>query len=277
VAYNRKFCCASAYLGHAKLTLFQNYDFWKFFKWLKHNFEKVNFSDRARPLHNKRSYYMPQTIPIYHHSSAENDNDGFFIDQDCTLLNILPTHLAKPLARFVCDIKRCIIYRWIQTLSYICTRRTLPQDTSLIERVEHPGLPGVLRHSVKLRTSTPGYIAERACRASRPTWGITSLRQTTDFTPGYIADRACRASRPTWGITSLRQTMNFTTGYIAGTACKASRPTWVIASLRQTTNFTPGYIADTACKASRPTWVIASLLQTTNFTPGYIADRACRE
>jgi hypothetical protein len=28
----------------------------------------------------------------------------------------------------------------------------LPQDTSLRERVEHPGLPGVLRHSVKLRT-----------------------------------------------------------------------------------------------------------------------------
>jgi hypothetical protein len=30
--------------------------------------------------------------------------------------------------------------------------RTLPHDTSLRERVEHPGLPGVLRHSVKLRT-----------------------------------------------------------------------------------------------------------------------------
>jgi hypothetical protein len=27
---------------------------------------------------------------------------------------------------------------------------------------------------------------------SRPTWGIVSLRQTTDFTPGYIAERACR-------------------------------------------------------------------------------------
>jgi hypothetical protein len=27
-----------------------------------------------------------------------------------------------------------------------------------------PGMPGVLRHSVKLRTSTPGYNAERACR-----------------------------------------------------------------------------------------------------------------
>jgi nitrogen fixation protein len=29
---------------------------------------------------------------------------------------------------------------------------TLPQDTSLRERVEHPCLPGVLRYSVKLRT-----------------------------------------------------------------------------------------------------------------------------
>jgi hypothetical protein len=29
---------------------------------------------------------------------------------------------------------------------------TLLQDTSLIERVKHPGLPGVLRHSVKLWT-----------------------------------------------------------------------------------------------------------------------------
>jgi hypothetical protein len=59
--------------------------------------------------------------------------------------------------------------------------RSLPQDTSLRERVEHPGLPGVLCYSVNLRTSTPGYIAERACRASRPTWGIASLRQTTDM------------------------------------------------------------------------------------------------
>jgi hypothetical protein len=25
-----------------------------------------------------------------------------------------------------------------------------------------------------------------------PTWGIVSLRQTTDFTPGYIAETACR-------------------------------------------------------------------------------------
>jgi hypothetical protein len=33
--------------------------------------------------------------------------------------------------------------------------------------------PGVLRHSVKLRTSTPGYIVERACREEHwtsPTW-----------------------------------------------------------------------------------------------------------
>jgi hypothetical protein len=51
----------------------------------------------------------------------------------------------------------------------------LPQDASL----RHPGLPGVLRHSFKLRTSTPGYIAE----TSRPTWGIASLIQTTDFYP----------------------------------------------------------------------------------------------
>jgi hypothetical protein len=43
----------------------------------------------------------------------------------------------------------------------------------------HPGLPGVLYHSVKLWTSTPGYIAERACREelldlagtmTSPTW-----------------------------------------------------------------------------------------------------------
>jgi hypothetical protein len=87
--------------------------------------------------------------------------------------------------------------------------QTLPQDTSLRERVKHPGLPGILRHSVKLQTSTPGYIADRACRASRPTWGIVTLRQTKDFTPGYIAERACQASRPTWGIASLHQTTDF--------------------------------------------------------------------
>jgi hypothetical protein len=28
----------------------------------------------------------------------------------------------------------------------------------------HPGLSGVLHHTVKLRNYTPGYIAERACR-----------------------------------------------------------------------------------------------------------------
>jgi hypothetical protein len=41
-----------------------------------------------------------------------------------------------------------------------------------------------------------------SCYPSRPTWGIASLRQTTDFTPGYIADRACREYelyiRPRW-------------------------------------------------------------------------------
>jgi hypothetical protein len=40
----------------------------------------------------------------------------------------------------------------------------LSENTSLRERAEHPGLPGVLSHSVKLRTSTPGYIAEIACQ-----------------------------------------------------------------------------------------------------------------
>jgi hypothetical protein len=94
--------------------------------------------------------------------------------------------------------------------------RTLDQDTSLCERVEHPGLPGLLCHSVKLQTSTPGDISE----TSRPTWGIVPLCQTTDFyprrhtglpgvlrhsvklqtsTPGDIAE----TSRPTWGIASL--------------------------------------------------------------------------
>jgi hypothetical protein len=32
----------------------------------------------------------------------------------------------------------------------------------------------------------------RSQNPSRPTWGIASLRQTTDFTPGYIAERSCR-------------------------------------------------------------------------------------
>jgi hypothetical protein len=74
----------------------------------------------------------------------------------------------------------------------------LPQDTSLRER-------GVLRHSVKLRTSTPGYVAE----TSRPTWGIVSLRQTTDFYPRiHHWDR----SRPTWGIASLCQTVYWCSG-----------------------------------------------------------------
>jgi hypothetical protein len=55
----------------------------------------------------------------------------------------------------------------------------------------HPGLPR--RQTTDF---TPGYIAERVCRASRPTWGIASLRQTTDLTPGYIAERS--AVGPRW-------------------------------------------------------------------------------
>jgi hypothetical protein len=35
-------------------------------------------------------------------------------------------------------------------------------------------------------------MAEIIETASMPTWGIASLRQTTDFTPGYMAERACR-------------------------------------------------------------------------------------
>jgi hypothetical protein len=74
-------------------------------------------------------------------------------------------------------------------------------------RVEHPGPPGVLCHSVKLQTSTPGYVSsiqdhlgycvtrsnyrllpQGTCRASRTTWawGLVSLCQTMDFTPGYV-------------------------------------------------------------------------------------------
>jgi hypothetical protein len=52
-----------------------------------------------------------------------------------------------------------------------------------------------LRLSVKLRTSTPGYIAERACRASRPTWGMRHSVKLRTSTPGYIAERECREER----------------------------------------------------------------------------------
>jgi hypothetical protein len=31
-----------------------------------------------------------------------------------------------------------------------------------------------------------------AANTFRPSWGIASVRQMTDFTPGYIADRSCR-------------------------------------------------------------------------------------
>jgi hypothetical protein len=35
-------------------------------------------------------------------------------------------------------------------------------------------------------------IFNKTYPASRPTWGIASLRQIMDFTPGYMDDRACR-------------------------------------------------------------------------------------
>jgi hypothetical protein len=54
-----------------------------------------------------------------------------------------------------------------------------------------PGLPGVLRHSVKLRTSIPQDTSLRERVPSSPTWGIAPLCQTTDFIPEYIAERAC--------------------------------------------------------------------------------------
>jgi hypothetical protein len=37
-----------------------------------------------------------------------------------------------------------------------------------------------------------GNVLESTIVTTRPTWGIASLRQTTDFPPGYIAERACR-------------------------------------------------------------------------------------
>jgi hypothetical protein len=62
---------------------------------------------------------------------------------------------------------------------------------------------------------------------------IASLRQTTDFAQGYIAERACQASRPTWGIASLRQTTDFTPGYIVERACRASRHSVKLRTLPQ--------------------------------------------
>jgi hypothetical protein len=58
------------------------------------------------------------------------------------------------------------------------------------ESVSHSGLPGALHHSVKLR-SIPQDTSLRERVPSRPTWGIASLRQTTDYTSGSIAQRAC--------------------------------------------------------------------------------------
>jgi hypothetical protein len=112
------------------------------------------------------------------------------------------------------------IHRWaivssIQAYLRYCVTPSsyglLPQDTSLSDRVEHPGIPEVLCHSVKLRTSTPWYIIERSCSVEHP--GLPevlchSVKLRTS-TPGYIADRSCRASRPTWDIVSLHQTPDF--------------------------------------------------------------------
>jgi hypothetical protein len=44
--------------------------------------------------------------------------------------------------------------------------------------------------SYEIWTKIESKVAPRT--PSRPTWGIASLRQTTDFTPVYIAERACR-------------------------------------------------------------------------------------
>jgi hypothetical protein len=56
----------------------------------------------------------------------------------------------------------------------------------------HPGLPGVIASLRQTEDFTPGYIAERACRAARPTWSIASHRQTADFTPGL--EKTCWTS-----------------------------------------------------------------------------------
>jgi rhodanese-related sulfurtransferase len=155
---------------------------------------------------------------------------------------------------------------------------------------------------------------------SRPTWGIASLRQATDFTPGYIAGRACweyELFRPRWhddvAYTMYNVVCSSMTNRSKACYLYPSRPTWGIASLRQATDFTPGYIAGRACweyelfrphwhddvaytmynvvcrsmtnrskacylyPSCSPTWGIASLRQATDFTPGYIAGRACWE
>jgi hypothetical protein len=56
----------------------------------------------------------------------------------------------------------------ISQFSNVYTRADLGRgswsDSVEIWQVYDPGLPGVLHHSVKLQTSTPGYSAERVCR-----------------------------------------------------------------------------------------------------------------
>jgi hypothetical protein len=73
----------------------------------------------------------------------------------------------------------------------------------------HPGLPGVLRHSVKLRTSAPGYIYERACREELLDSGVDILQCVIFFEarlemyPGWksparalsTTNNSCRAAR----------------------------------------------------------------------------------
>jgi hypothetical protein len=82
------------------------------------------------------------------------------------------------------------IHRWVSVssnqayLGYCVTPSNygLNPRTHRWESVSHPGLPGVLGLSVKLRT-LPQDTSLRERVPSRHTWCIASLRQTTDFYP----------------------------------------------------------------------------------------------
>jgi hypothetical protein len=61
-----------------------------------------------------------------------------------------------------------------EVLRHSVKLQTLPQDTSLRERVEHPALPEVLRHSVKLQT-LPQDTSLRE-RVEHPASGLSEWR-----------------------------------------------------------------------------------------------------
>jgi hypothetical protein len=105
--------------------------------------------------------------------------------------------LSPPQTRYS---RRCyfVAFREMPAIFARCRRQKyLKEQASQIKIAygsNHPGIPGILRHSVKQRISTPGYIAERGCHALRLKRGITtaaisspaSWRLITIVTPGLI-------------------------------------------------------------------------------------------